>query len=165
VGQAVYVDANTTIDSFGFYLEQRGGGDVDYFILNETTGQTVLAPEAVSVAASPKQWDYLDLGTQLTLDAGDTYIFGVYGDNLMTVGMDPLASNSTTISLPASGPTSFNFTGDTQGSALTGTLNTSGLSTADVGLQISDAPEPSSLLLLGTGILAAAGLVRKRFAH
>ena len=154
VGQAVTVADDMTIDGFGFYLEQRGGGDVDFFILNQTTGQTIVDPTGVSTVASPKQWDNLDFNTPLALTGGDTYIFGVYGDNLMTVGTQPQAT----------------FTSDGLGVGasydFTGTTNT-GSAANEVGLRIysndpPDAPEPSSLLLLGTGIMAAAGVVRKR---
>jgi hypothetical protein len=54
----------------------------------------------------------------------------------------------------------------TGATALSGTINAEGLSTDDVGLRIYDppppVPEPSSLVLMGTGILAAAGTLRRK---
>jgi hypothetical protein len=165
VAQAVDVTSTTSIDSFGFYLSQRTGGDVDYFIYDETTSSMVLDPTAVATEASPKTWDMLT-GIDVTLDAGNEYLFGVYGDNTITVGMDPTTYSSIGLSLPTSGPDSYNVSGDTIGSALSGTINQQGFSTDDVGLRIDDppppVPEPSSLVLLGTGILAAAGAMRSR---
>ena len=164
VAQAVYVDTTTNIDSFGFYVSQRNGGDLDYFIYDETTSTLVLGPTSVAAQASPKIWDMLT-GIDVTLDAGDEYLFGVYGDNYITVGMDPLAYSATGLSLPTSGPDSYELTGSGV-TALSGTINAAGLSTADVGLRIDDppppVPEPSSLILMGTGILAAAGMMRSR---
>jgi hypothetical protein len=118
------------------------------------------------IAADGKAWAYVD-GLSIDLQAGNVYDFGVYGDALLTVGLDPITSSFTGgLTLPTSGPTSYDVTGDTIGSALSGTINAEGLSTADVGIRIYDpptaTPEPNSLVLLGTGILAAAGTVRRR---
>jgi hypothetical protein len=110
------------------------------------------------VLGSPKNWYTLTLNTPLLLDANNVYIFGVYDPNAvadyMTVGLIPL-SNFSSDGLTAG--TGYDFTGDTPTGAAAG----------DVAIEIGSydppaTPEPSSLLLLGTGILAAAGVVRKR---
>ena len=165
VGQAVHVDTTTNIDAFGFYLSQANGGNLNFFLIDESNpGVTILNDTVAAPTGSKKAWTYLtDL--DVTLNAGDTYIFGVYGNDRMAIGLDPFSTSSVGMSLP-SGPSSYYFTGTTQGAAIAGTLNAAGLSTADVGLQVIDpppaAPEPSSLVLLGTGILATAGVMHSR---
>ena len=160
VGQGVNVSESMTINDFGFYLDLKTAGTLDYFVYDLTTSSVVLAPEAVSVASAPKQWDFLTLTTPLQLNAGNEYIFGVYDPNAvsdyMTVNLDPVGS-FTSDGLTAG--SAYDFSGD----------KPTGPAAADVSLQIESTdppattPEPSSLLLLGTGILATAGAMRKKF--
>jgi hypothetical protein len=162
VGQAVDVSETMTINDFSFFLDLKTAGTLDYFVYDKTTGIFALQPESVPVSVSPKAWDTLTLSTPLLLDAGNDYIFGVEDPNAasdyMTVGLIPVSEFS---SDGLTAGTGYDFTGDT----LTGPA------AGDVAIQIGSydpppaAPEPSSLLLLGTGILAAAGVVRKRLPH
>jgi hypothetical protein len=77
----------------------------------------------------------------------------------MTVGMEPQGTFfSNGLGVPATGGT-YDFTGTSE----------TGAAANELGLRIYSndpvAPEPSSLLLLGTGIMAAAGVVRKRLTR
>ena len=87
VGQAVYATANEDVDSFGFFLDQSGGGNVNFFIYDATTSSLTLAPEAVAAPSSNKDWTYLT-GLDVELAAGNTYYFGVYGNGSMSIGLD-----------------------------------------------------------------------------
>jgi hypothetical protein len=119
----------------------------------------------VSAPSGTRDWTYLS-GISVQLDVGNIYYFGVYGDAPMTVGLNPTTSSfSDGLALPATGSASLYFTGDTPGAPLVGLLNDDGLSNADVGLRVYDpspTPEPTTLVLLGTGILGAAGALRGR---
>ena len=123
------VNSETNINSFGFFLGQKGGGDANFFIYDVTTSTLTLAPDAVAVnnTTDGKAWAYVD-GLSIDLKAGNVYDFGVYGDAPLTVGLDPTSSSFTGgLTLPASGPASYNVTGDVIGSALSGTINADGL--------------------------------------
>jgi PEP-CTERM motif len=168
IGDAVFVDTAMTIDQFGFDLSQRAGGNVNFFIYDETNPGVVLAPVAVLAPTGVKQFTYAS-GLSVSLDAGSVYYFGVYGDGVTSINLDPTAFFGDGLSIATTVPTSLNFLGDTPGSAISGSINADGLPTNYASLRVFSnddppavTPEPNSLVLMGTGILAAAGAMRKR---
>jgi hypothetical protein len=162
IAQAVTVSESLSINDFGFYLQEIPAGTVDFFIYDLTTSTVTLAPDAVS--APSRGWDYLT-GLDVELTGKSTYYFGVYdATSALWVGSDPGASFfSDGLDIPGgsllSPVSSLDFTGD---------VPTTTAGAADVALRVYStddvAPEPSSLMLLGTGILAGAAVLRRRVA-
>jgi hypothetical protein len=156
----VTVSETLSIDDFGFYLQEIPAGTVDFFIYDLTTPSVTMGSRAVS--APSRGWDYLT-GLDVELTGGHTYYFGVYdATSALWVGSAPGASFfSDGLGIPGgslSAPvSSLDFSGD----APTGTAGA-----ADLALRIYStddvAPEPNSLILLGTGILAGAAILRRK---
>jgi hypothetical protein len=160
--QDVQVSSTTTIDGLAFFLSDSTGKALTYSITDVTTGTLVLSdtftntaftstvtPGSISESIPTGSKDWLELYTApITLGAGsdlnDIYAFSVSGVGALKVGIDPTSFTEV----------GFSPTGD-------GT---------EVGLRVWDpptavTPEPSSLLMLGTGILSAAGVLRRRLAR
>jgi hypothetical protein len=168
IGQAVSVSESMSINDFGFYLNQVPSGTVDFFIYDSTRSSLTLAPQVVS--APTRGWDYLT-GLDVDLNGGDQYYFGVYGTGMLYVGSDTTSGFFTDgLGIPGGlspsgaplGVSSLDFTGDTP---------TGKAGPEDITLRIystdppGETPEPSSLMLLGSGILAGAGILRRKFVR
>lgn len=161
IGQAVTVSESMSINDFGFYLNQIPSSAVDFFIYDKTTSSLTMAP--ASVTTQTRGWDYLT-GRDIDLNGGDTYYFGVYGaaGSTLWVGTNPQTQFfSDGLGIP-DGVSSLDFTGD---------VPTTTAGAGDVALRIystdppGETPEPSSLMLLGSGILAGAAVVRRKFVR
>ena len=151
LSQDVQASANTTLDGFAFFMSDPSGAPVTYSISDLTRGSTLfseifddttLDPTLTSVAipVSQRAWVELYLPSPLTLDAGsDVYAFSISGDGALDVGENP--TTSTEDGLAA-------------------------LGSPEAGLRVwglpAVAPEPTPLILLGSGMLALFGAMSGR---
>jgi hypothetical protein len=151
LSQDVQASANTTIDGFAFFMSDPSGAPVTYSISDLTTGSTLfsetfddttLDPTLTSVAipVSQRAWVELYLPSPLTLDAGsDVYAFSISGDGALDVGENPTTSTEDGLA---------------------------GVGSPEAGLRVwglpAVAPEPTPLILLGSGMLALFGVMSGR---
>ena len=125
------------------------------------TNTSLLYSQIFSVGASSSATWVKSAPFSFTLDAGSEYFFGVIADSDVDVGyIFPTVSYATGLTADENGNSNYS---DFDSPSFRG----SGL--AEIGLQLygdaSTVPEPSSFVFLGTGAIAAAGVVRRRFAH
>ncbi len=157
-GQGVFVVNTTAITDMAFYLYMPYGGDLKFMIWEDTNSSlsfsTVLSGVGASVTpswASPTPFFF-------TLQSGHEYWFGIIADSYVFNG--GIA--------PPFGYSTGDLTADIRGnSAYAGFANPVfiGNGSEEFGLQLSGGtttPEPSSLLLLGSGVLGLAGIVRRK---
>ncbi|MGA2438772.1 MAG: hypothetical protein ABSF57_09710 [Acidobacteriaceae bacterium] len=147
LSQDVQVSANTTIDGIAFFMSDPSGAPVTYSITDLTTGSTLFTktfddttpdPTLTRIAIPEGSRDWVELYLPpLKLDAGsNVYAFSIRGDGALNIGGDPKSSTGQGLE---------------------------GAGTPEAGLRVwgssAVAPEPSPLIMLGTGFLALAGVV------
>ena len=161
-GQGVTVSSTTAITDMAFDMNLPNGGDVEFMIWNGDNSTLLFSSELRGVAASTSQsWVYSD-PFSFTLDAGLTYWFGVIANSSLTVGYRyptvPYSANG--LSAINTGNSNYIDFSDPQ-------LARGGY--AQIGLVLDVAttptPEPSSIALLGMGLVSLAGIARRKFVR
>jgi hypothetical protein len=156
-GQGVVVTTTQTITDMGFYLDEPNGGNLKFMIW-DATNSALLFSSVLNPGPSPvPQWVYSN-PFNFTVNAGQTYWFGVINDHsFMQLGTitPPIVYSNDGLAAVTGGSSNYAnfaspvFTGYTPG--------------MEVGLRLDGepVPEPSSLIMLGSGLLGVAGVTRR----
>jgi hypothetical protein len=162
IGQEVAMSQSLNISAFAFNLEAPKGGDATFMIWNSTNSTVVASVTVALTQGDTAGWVEAALAEPVVLNAGSDYYFSIIADTPVAVGADPESESG--IGMSAVSDTTAGSIYDYSNFS-NPTPTTSG--EGSVALEVTDppsaaAPEPSSLALLGTGILAAAGVIRRR---
>jgi hypothetical protein len=155
VGQGVSVDTTQTINDMQFYLNLPDGGDLKFMIWNSTNDSLLYLNEVKGIAASQNPSWISSPDFNFTLQAGNTYFFGVISDSNALIGyiFPPIDYSNNGLTAVKTGNTNYDgYDIPTY----------SGNGTAEIALRLGTVPEPGSMVLLGTGALGLAGVLRRK---
>jgi PEP-CTERM motif len=155
IGQGVSVQTTQTLSDMEFYLDMPNGGDLKFFIY-DSTNTSLLFLNTVSNIAPIQNPTWVASPVNFTLQAGETYYFGVISDANTDIGYIYPPINYSNNGLTALTSGNSNYTGY-------GVPVFSGNGAAQAALRLSESvPEPSSLVMLGAGVLGVAGMLRRK---
>jgi hypothetical protein len=155
VGQGVSVDTTQTITDIEFYLDMPNGGNLKFMIWNADNDSLLFLNTLSNVAPIQSPTWVTSPAMSFTLQAGETYYFGIIADSNTDIGyiFPPINYSSNGLTALTSGNS--NYSGY-------GVPNFSGYGGAQIALRLSEVPEPGTLVMLGTGALALAGVLRRK---
>ena len=155
-GQGVIADSTTTINSMSFFLDSPNGGNFKFFIFNGTNDDLLFLQTEHVDPISQMQW-VSSPEFNFTLQAGNTYYFGIISDASADYGYIYPPINYSNNGLTAVTTGNSNYTGY-------GEPIFAGNGAAEIGLQLGQTgiPEPGSIVMLGSGVLGLAGVLRRK---
>jgi hypothetical protein len=157
-GQGVTVGTTQTISGFGFFLDMPFGGDLKFMIWDDNNTNLLLTDVRTFSPFGTQQWVYTD-PINFTLNSGHTYWFGVIADNEEDVGyiFPPINYSANGLTAVTSGNSNYSDFANP---------SFAGYASAQIALRITEGgattPEPGSMVLLGTGVLGLAGILRRK---
>ena len=155
-GQGVVVDTTQSITGMQFFLDSPNGGNFKFFIYNGNNDDLLFLNSMHVDPISQMTW-VASPTFNFQLQAGNTYYFGVISDSNADYGyiFPPIDYSNNGLTAVTTGNSNYsNY----------GVPVFSGNGSAEIGLRLTgeQVPEPGSMVLLGTGALGLAGVLRRK---